>query len=146
MPGAAGVAAGPLPSLTFGRIELYGRTIHSSKENSTCAVPDLPPQLSQESEEEAKTKEEEYKKAIHKAIDDEKLNFDTALELEVLRLTNKISSVRRDEIMSSFELTVELSPLTFMYKRDERLEGKKIQTLYIIIKLYYYYKLYRGYE
>lgn len=147
IPGAAGVAAGPLPSLTFGRIELYGRTIHSSKENSTCVVPDLPPQSPpQESEEEAKTKEEEYKKAIHKAIDDEELNFDTALELEVLRLTNKISSVRRDEIMSSFGLTVELSPLTFMYKRDERLEGKKKLKRYIYYKTLLLILLYRGYE
>lgn len=122
LPGAAGVAAGSMPPLSFGRIELYGRTIHPSKDNLTCAVPDLPPQP-QESEEDIKTKEKEYKSAISKAIDDRKVCFDTALELEVLRLRNKISPVRRDEIMTSLGLTNEFSPLTFMYKRDEKIEG-----------------------
>lgn len=122
MPGAAGVAAGPMPPLSFGRIELYGRPLLPGKDNLTCPVPDLPPPP-KESKEEVKAKEDEYENAIRKAITEESICFDTALDLEVLRLKNKISSIRRDEIMTSLNLTNELSPLTFMYKRDERLEG-----------------------
>lgn len=132
MPGTAGMAAGPMPPLSFGRIEVYGRPLHPGKDNLSCAVPDLP-SPPKESKEEVKAKEAEYENAIRKAITEERICFDTALNLEVLRLKNKISSIRRDEIMTSLNLTNELSPLTFMYKRDERLEGKSILILLIII-------------
>ena len=123
LPGAAGTAAGPMPPLSFGRIELYGRPLHPEKDNTECPVPVLPPQL-QMSESEMNAKEEEYKKAVYTAIEEEKICFDTALELEVLRLKNKISSAHRDEIMTTFGMPSELSPLSFMYRRDEKLEGK----------------------